>query len=743
MARRKIISVTKKRKATGSESPNQKKNTVELAKDINKRNNTQKEGLITSKTSDEEEEEEPQSSDNSERILNLGEDLDVGNDSDYIAGDSLEDSQIEEIDDDEVSDISENERNLGEKKEEQEEKDREPPNTVGNIPMEWYDDYPHIGYDMDGKKIMKPAKGDELDKFLDKMEDPDYWLSVKDDLTQQNVKLTDEELDIIRRIQMQEIPDANYNPYEPMVEWFTSKPEVMPLSAAPEPKRRFVPSKWEAKRIMKIVRAIREGRIIPGNTQVQKPRFYNLWADSDQSRQDHPMHIPAPKMKLPDHDESYNPPAEYLPNEKEKEEWEQMDPEDREKNYLPQKYSSLRAVPAYGRFIHERFNRCLDLYLAPRLRRNKLNIDPESLIPKLPNPKDLQPFPTRLAFSYIGHTGRIRCFSIDPLGLWLVSGSDDQTIRVWEITTGRCVYTWTVDDIVHSIAWCPNKDVCGFIVAFSNKVAFISPFKLCDEEMYLFTNQYVTAGFNQSQKDDKKKNVHWVQPTEQEKESGYLVILNHSHSKTVKQVTWHRKGDYFATLAPDAGNQGILIHQLTKHQTQQPFRKIKGIVQRVMFHPIKPLFFVATQRFIRVYNLIKQEAMKTLQSGVKWISSLDVHPMGDNIIIGSYDKRLCWFDLDLSSRPYKILRYHSMAIRSVSYHKRFPLFASCSDDGSIQIFHGMVYNDLLQNPLIVPVKILKGGHNIVDSLGVLHCEFHPTQPWIISSGADHQINLWT
>jgi len=28
--------------------------------------------------------------------------------------------------------------------------------------MNWYDDYPHIGYDLDGTKIMKPAKGDEV-----------------------------------------------------------------------------------------------------------------------------------------------------------------------------------------------------------------------------------------------------------------------------------------------------------------------------------------------------------------------------------------------------------------------------------------------------------------------------------------------------------------------------------------------------------------------------------------------------
>ncbi|RIB16015.1 ribosome biogenesis protein ERB1 [Gigaspora rosea] len=612
----------------------------------------------------------------------------------------------------------------------------EPVNTVGNIPMEWYDDYPHIGYDINGKKIMKPATSDELDKFLNNMEDPDSWLCVKDVLSQQNVKLSEEELEIIRRIQMGAFPDPNYDPYEPTIEWFTSKPEVMPLNATPEPKRRFVPSKWEAKRIMKIVRAIRQGRIVLGKTQTPKPRYYSLWTDNDKPREEHIMQIPAPKIKLPEHDESYNPPAEYLPTDKEKEEWEKMDPEDREKNYLPQKYPCLRAVPAYGRFIQDRFNRCLDLYLAPRMRRNKLNIDPESLLPKLPNPKDLQPFPTSITLSYDAHKGRVREFSIDPSGIWLLSGSDDKTIRMWEITTGRCVKTWDMDEIVHSVAWCPNKDICAFAVAISNKVIIISPPAVCDDETTNLTAQYVASGFNT------EKNVEWIKPST-EQGDGFLVIVQHAHNKVIKQITWHRKGDYFATVAPDAGNQGILIHQLSRHQTQQPFRRTKGMVQRVMFHPIKPLFFVATQTFVRIYNLVKQELVKTLQSGVKWISSLDIHSMGDNIIIGSYDKRLCWFDLDLSSRPYKALRFHSKAIRSVAFHKRLPLFASCSDDGTIQIFHGMVYNDLLQNPLIVPVKILKAGHEVVNNLGVLHCEFHPTQPWIISSGADHSLKLWT
>jgi len=88
------------------------------------------------------------------------------------------------------------------------------------------------------------------------------------------------------------------------------------------------------------------------------------------------------------------------------------------------------------------------------------------------------------------------------------------------------------------------------------------------------------------------------------------------------------------------------------------------------------------------------------------------------------------------------IRYHNKAVRQVSFHKRYPLFASSSDDGTIQIFYGMVYNDLLQNPLIVPVKILRG-HETKDGLGVLNIEFHPTQPWIFSTGSDGTLRLWT
>ena len=73
--------------------------------------------------------------------------------------------------------------------------------------------------------------------------------------------------------------------------------------------------------------------------------------------------------RLPGHEESYNPPPEYLFTEKEKKEWERATAEGHRRKlpYVPQKYAALRKVPAWQTFIQERFERCLDLYLAPRL----------------------------------------------------------------------------------------------------------------------------------------------------------------------------------------------------------------------------------------------------------------------------------------------------------------------------------------------------------------------------------------
>ncbi|CAL8299532.1 unnamed protein product [Lota lota] len=618
-------------------------------------------------------------------------------------------------------------------------------NTVGNIPMEWYKDFPHIGYDLDGKKIFKPIRNkDELDDFLDKMENPDYWRTVPDKQTGSDIILTDDQVDLVQRLQRGQFGDVNFNQYQPTVEFFSGDVMIHPVTNRPEDKRSFIPSLIEKAKVSKLVHAIKMGWIQPRRSRAERAelagRYYDLWASEDPNAilGRHKMHVPAPKLRLPGHEESYNPPPEYLLSEEERLAWEQQDPEDRKLSFLPRKFSCLRSVPSYSRFIHERFERCLDLYLCPRQRKMRVNVNPEDLIPKLPKPKDLQPFPTTQSLVYRGHTALIRSISVSPTGQWLLSGHDDGTVRFWEVCSSRCVKTVQVGGAVRSVAWNPNPAVCLVAVAVGCDVLLVCP-SLGDRLLIGSTEQLLSS--YQPPEEKGEELVTWTAAEGEEQSQG--VRLKLTHPKAVQQVVWHCKGDYLSSVMPQPSSHlQVLVHQVSRRRSQNPFRRSKGLVQCVSFHPLRPYFFVATQRSVRVYNLIKQEMTKKLQANSKWISSMAVHPAGDNVICGSYDCRLAWFDLDLSTKPYKMLRHHKKAVRGVAYHPSYPLFASSSDDGSVIVCHGTVYNDLLQNPLIVPVKVLRG-HALTNDLGVLDVTFHPSQPWLFSCGADATIRLFT
>ncbi|CAK9438503.1 uncharacterized protein LODBEIA_P27270 [Lodderomyces beijingensis] len=660
-------------------------------------------------------------------------------------------------------------------------------NTIGNIPISAYDEMPHIGYDINGKRIMRPVKGSALDQLLESIDLPQGWTGLLDQNTGTALKITDEELELIRKIQQQENTDENINPYEPLNDWFTKDQEVMPLTAVPEPKRRFVPSKHEAKRVMKIVRAIREGRILtPAKAKEQKEKEdeeemnFDLWQDETEVV-DHIMNLRAPKLPPPTNEESYNPPEEYLLNDEEKQEWLNQDPIDREKNYIPQKYKSLRQVPGYQESIRERFERSLDLYLAPRLRKNKLNIDPESLIPELPSPKDLRPFPIRCSTVYQGHTGKIRTLSIDPQGIWLATGSDDGSVRIWEVLTGRQVYHAQIvnrernnDDHIESLEWNPDPStgilaasageniylmvppVFGFDIentgklriesgwgydTFGNKKQNLKVNAGDDVDADGDADEASAAGGSNGASTVKKDVAQWINPNATQQSMGISAIIQ--CRTTVKKLSWHRKGDYFVTISPDSKNTAVLIHQLSKHLSQSPFKKSKGVIMDAKFHPFKPQLFVASQRQIKIYDLAQQTLIKKLLPGVRLLSTIDLHPRGDNLLAASYDKRVLWHDLDLAATPYKTLRYHAKAVRQIKYHKgSLPLFASASDDGVIHVFHGTVYDDLMTNPLLVPLKKLSG-HKVVNQIGVLDIVWHPKEAWLFSAGADGTARLWT
>lgn len=66
-------------------------------------------------------------------------------------------------------------------------------NTIGNIPLSFYDSYPHVGYDINGKRIARPAKGEALDALLDSIEVPKGWTGLTDPATGKPLELSQQE----------------------------------------------------------------------------------------------------------------------------------------------------------------------------------------------------------------------------------------------------------------------------------------------------------------------------------------------------------------------------------------------------------------------------------------------------------------------------------------------------------------------------------------------------------------------
>lgn len=564
---------------------------------------------------------------------------------------------------------------------------------VGNIPQQWYDNMPHAGYNVEGKTVAKLDATDSLDRHIERGTDPEWWKTLTDHLNQRKVKMTPEMLELIGRIRNKQTATKMLDPFKDLdlsipIDIFAVNGDTMP------PKSRFQPSKWDRLKITRLAKAIEKGWLRP--KPPPKEEVWDIWNTETT------VETPAPpKWILPGNEESYNPPDEYLMSQSEQEKWLQQHPEDRDINFMPQKYEALRKVPCYQESVKERFERCLDLFLAPRVIRPKININPESLIPDLPDPETLRPFPSDLRMNYVGHDSQVLSMSYNPTGEWLASSDVDGNLKLWDAYLGKCYVTKHYEHSATSVAWNPAFPL---LAVASGTSIFLESFEI---------SGLIDLEFNESPESNLAQ-WEWL--------DGKLTV---KCTEDIHSVVWHRKGDYFASLSQNHSvSKQVLVHSLSRRTSQVMFsRKSKGQIKAIEFHPTRPLLFVATRKNLLVYNLKEQILVKKF-IGMDSPASMTLHPNGDHVLLACEDCKLQWYDYDLSNSPYKTFAFHQKALSSVHCHVRYPLFATGSKDHSVHIFHASVSSDLSEAPKILPIKKLQVG-------GVpRRVQFHPRQPWL-------------
>ncbi|KAK5187908.1 Ribosome biogenesis protein erb1, partial [Cryomyces antarcticus] len=212
---------------------------------------------------------------------------------------------------------------------------------------------------------------------------------------------------------------------------------------------------------------------------------------------------------------------------------------------------------------------------------------------------------------YSGHEGRVRSLAIDPSGKYLASGGDDGTVRVWELLTGRQLWSVKLDaqEAVDVVRWRPGLDAFILSATAGESIYLVIPLALLiTPELEQSSRDVLDAGFGYAASNPssstsstltavgtkKEPPAKWARPGARLEAQG--VFLKATVRSAIKVLAWHRRGDYFTTVSPRGQSSAIAIHTLSKHLTQLPFRRLKGLPQAALFHPSKPVFFVATQR---------------------------------------------------------------------------------------------------------------------------------------------------
>ena len=612
---------------------------------------------------------------------------------------------------------------------------------TGDVPENWYDGMEHVGYDINSNKVLKNPEEDEVEKFIKKANDKNWWREIYDSKNNSSVYLSDKDLEIINRIRQgkfanKKVGEDDY--FEDDLPY-----QIHPMSNQIPSKKKFGFSRNEQKTINRLVYLYKNGLMPMEKPKKVEQKIYDIWEFEDE--QDLSQYRPGfgyqiPRRDLPDNEESYNT-------------------KDNKDGGI------LRRIPRYDNLIEEELERCCDLFLSARTIRKKLDLKENDVLPDLPKPEELRPFPTKECMVYKGHESSIRDICCDPNGNVLISADNGNLVFFWDILTGKIITKFDLKEKVRKINI--NKFLKLIVICTETHIFFILPKyleKKYKEEILTLVKEKIYPKIieNKVAKEDNKEGekennnnitindsfVWHIPKSDSKKEKQGILFYMKWTQGVIKNLVWHNKGDYFGTLSKNSqGKTQVYIHSLTKMTHQLPISHIKGNANCISFHPNKPYFIVATNSNIFVYNLQKQELSRKFISNLNTINRISIHKNGNDLIAGDKSGKVAWFQLELSSKPFKLMDYHQDKIKSVEFNNSFPLFLSCSRNGKLVVYYGKVNEEELVDPLIVPLKVLKINTNDTESnnkgnkLFTCAC-FHPNQIWIFSGGEDGKIRMW-
>jgi WD40 repeat protein len=284
------------------------------------------------------------------------------------------------------------------------------------------------------------------------------------------------------------------------------------------------------------------------------------------------------------------------------------------------------------------------------------------------------------------HKAAVNKISFSPDGRFLVSDSNDNTIKLWDVSTGKVINTLDKNKLkINSFSFIKDG-----LLAYDSADGKV--------QVWNVTTGKVIKTFNKNALGIKSVTFSpngWVASPVTDNS---LKIWDITTGKTINTLQADRIGVNKVIFSPDGqrlasqSEQGDqIIWKIWNVTTSKPIstcqRQIDGFVDSVSFSPNGQLLASAGEKKdIHLCNVATGQEIKTLKGHTWRIGSVSFSPNGKVLVAGDWNKIIKLWDV-ATGQEIKTFTGHKGKLLSVSFSPKGNLLASASDDGAIKLWN--------------------------------------------------------
>ncbi|QIR36511.1 ribosome assembly protein 4 [Tolypothrix sp. PCC 7910] len=324
-----------------------------------------------------------------------------------------------------------------------------------------------------------------------------------------------------------------------------------------------------------------------------------------------------------------------------------------------------------------------------------------------------------------GHSSSVRSVAFSPDGQKLASGSLDKTITIWDIATGKAIATLTGhSSSVISVAFSPDgqKLASG---SFDNTI------KIWDiatgKAIATLTGHSSSVRSVAFSPDGQKLASGSFDNTIKiwDIATGKAIATLTGHSSSVRSVAFSPDGQ---KLASGSFDNTIKIWDIATGKAIATLTGHSSSVRSVAFSPDgQKLASGSDGNTIKIWDIATGKAIATLTGHSREVNSVAFSPDGQKLASGSGDQTIKIWDIP-TGKAIATLTGHSIEVRSIAFSPDGQRLASGSSDQTIKIW------DIATGKAIATLT----GH----SSWVRSIAFSPDGQRLASGSSDQTIKIW-